>query len=96
MHIEKNLKQKIMAGMKVAKSIEQHHCIPEIKREINEASILYLADKRVCGNKKVTLEERFASSWSKCLTAEAKIRHQEQYNAAIRIQRMIEQGEGKP
>jgi len=82
--------------MKVAKSIEQHHCIPEIKREINEASILYLADKRVCGNKKVTLEERFASSWSKCLTAEAKINHQKQYNAANRIQRMIEQEEGKP
>ena len=82
--------------MKIANSIEQHHCIATMKRRIDEVSILYLADKRICGNTKVTLEERFASSWSKCLTAEAKLRHQGQYDAAVRIQRMIEQGEGKP
>ncbi len=53
--------------------IRQHHDL--LCKELNEASILYLADKCIRENTEVCLEERFTVSEAKCVTAEAKAAH---------------------
>ena len=53
--------------------IRQHHDL--LRKELNEASVLYLADKCIREDKEVCLEERFAASEAKCVTAEAKAAH---------------------
>ena len=56
---------------------------------IDEAQVLYLADKRIQGTKKVTIEERFQSSLEKCTTEEAKGRHNARYREAKYIEAKI-------
>lgn len=57
----------------LADIIRQHH-EPEIE-DIDEAAVLYMADKLVQGTEPVTLKERFEKSREKCHDAEAIAAH---------------------
>ncbi|HAF59805.1 MAG TPA: hypothetical protein DCK81_01480 [Clostridiales bacterium UBA9856] len=79
--------------LRVARIVELHH---GDERGLNlkdglidEAQVLYLADKRIQGTKKVTIEERFQSSLEKCTTEEAKGRHNARYREAKYIEAKI-------
>ena len=56
---------------------------------LNEAGILYLADKCVLEDQVVPLAERFAASEGKCLTEEAKEAHARRYAAAERLREEV-------
>ena len=71
----------------VADVIAQHHeCDGDV---LNEASVLYLADKYIRDTRRVTLEDRFSASGVKCETEEAKAAHARRYQAAINIEKLI-------
>ena len=56
-----------------ASLVAQHH---DLKSEtIDEAAILYIADKCIQDDRRVSLEKRFAESEKKCLTEEARAAH---------------------
>ncbi len=57
--------------------------------EIDEAAVLFIADKLVSGDKPVTLEGRFAASRSNCGTPEALEAHEKRYAAARDAARRI-------
>lgn len=67
----------------LAAVIEPHH---DMEREqaqiISEAMILYYADKCFCGAQRVSVEERFAQSWKKCLSEEAQYNFKKRYEVA--------------
>ena len=70
-----------------ARIIEQHH---ELKNEIiDEAAVVYLADKYIKEDKKVSLEERFSQSSKKCLSPEAENAHSRRYAQALKIEILI-------
>ncbi|MBR5093928.1 MAG: phosphohydrolase, partial [Oscillospiraceae bacterium] len=50
---------------------------------IDEAAILYLADKCVREDRRVTLEERFAGSAARCASPEAKAAHAARLGTAL-------------
>ena len=52
---------------------------------IDEAAILYLADKCVKEDRRVSIRERFAQSESRCRTPEAKAAHARRLEAALRV-----------
>ncbi|MBR0207908.1 MAG: histidine phosphatase family protein [Oscillospiraceae bacterium] len=52
---------------------------------IDEAAVLFLADKCVREDRRVTLEERFAASEAKCRTPEAKAAHDARRETALRL-----------
>ena len=56
---------------------------------ITEASLVFLADKHIQGDRLVSLEERFAGSAGKCKTPEAAASHERQYSQAMAIERNI-------
>lgn len=56
---------------------------------LNEASVVFLADKLICGTDEVTLEERFDRSMQKCKTPEAEAAHERRLKAAREIERLI-------
>ena len=66
-----------------AEIIEQHHDIHGTT--LNEAAILYLADKCILEDRVVPLAERFAMSEAKCLTDEAREAHTRRFAAAERL-----------
>ena len=70
-----------------ADCIRQHHD-PE-STALNEAALLYLADKAVRGSDRVSVEERFAASLEKCKTPEALAAHQRRLDAARDILRKV-------
>jgi HD superfamily phosphohydrolase YqeK len=72
---------------KAAGLVEQHHDLQS--EELNEAAILYIADKCVQGERRVSVQERFAESERKCLTAEAKASHAARLARALRIREEI-------
>lgn len=75
----------------VAEIIRQHHCLEQ--EEINEAAIVYLADKLVKGDRTVTLEERFRDTEQKCRAShEAWNNHEMRREQAFRILRMMGAG----
>lgn len=49
----------------------------------DESALLYLADKYVQGDQRVTLEERFERSRAKCRTEQALCAHDRRYRAAL-------------
>lgn len=55
-------------------------------KPVNEAELLFLADKLVMEDRMVTIEERFSWSRQKCRTPEAVENHERQYRAAAGIQ----------
>ena len=71
----------------VADVIARHHDCERIA--IDEASVLYLADKYILGTQHVTLEERFSASALKCETEEAKTAHTHRYEAALALEKQI-------
>ena len=56
---------------------------------VDEAGVLFLADKYIQGDQHVTLEERFSSSAARCETPEAKAAHERRYEAAKTIETLI-------
>lgn len=74
----------------VAHIIRSHHRLMQGEEyRITEASLVFLADKRMLGEREVSLRERFEQSAGKCRTAEAKFSHQLQYRQAVTIQRNL-------
>jgi len=74
--------------LKVARIIELHHR-NDSDEGITEAEVLFLADKRICGEMKVSVKERFDISYRKCAGEEAKQQHAAQYQAAQYIEKKI-------
>ena len=79
---------------KVADVIACHHDLNEEENDpVTEKTIVFLADKLVSEDREVTLEERFAGSAVKCITAEAKAFHRRSFNQAsaalTRVRRLI-------
>ena len=71
----------------VADVVAQHHdCTGAV---LDEASVLFLADKYIRGTQHVTLEERFSASAAKCETAEAKAAHARRFEAALNLEKQI-------
>ena len=71
----------------VAEIIAQHHDLQSA--ELNEAAVLYLADKYRQGTERVTLEQRFGESESKCRTDEARAAHARRYEIAKQIENIL-------
>ena len=71
----------------VADVITQHHDFEG--QALNEAAVLFLADKYIQGCRRVSLEERFTASAARCVTAEAKAAHDHRYETALRLEQQI-------
>ena len=67
--------------------IRQHHD-PD-GTELNEAAVVFIADKAVKGCQRVDIEERFAASLAKCKTPEAIDAHGKRLEAARKIKKDI-------
>lgn len=67
--------------------VEQHHDLEST--DLDEAAILFLADKRVQGDHLVSLERRFADSGKKCTTEAARTAHAARLAQALEIQTQI-------
>ena len=67
--------------------VEQHHDFSG--EELNEAAILYIADKCIQEDRRVSLDRRFAGSEERCKTPEAKAAHGRRLAAAKRIQAQV-------
>ncbi len=57
--------------------------------EIDEAALLFLADKYIRHTQRVSLEERFRESEKKCISPEARDAHQKQYEQAVRLEKLV-------
>lgn len=76
--------------MKIADIIECHHDLKvEDMTETDEKLVLFYADKRLRGDEKVSLEERFSSSREKCKSKEAQKMHAIRYEAAKYAEKLI-------
>ena len=81
----------------VAEVIAQHHdydaaALDRTERDgsgLNEAALLFLADKYLQGDREVTLEERFSRSRERCRTEEALLSHERRYAAAKRMENLL-------
>jgi HD superfamily phosphodiesterase len=67
----------------LAALVAVHHDLPE--DACPEACLLYLADKLVRGEQRVSLDERFGASREKCRTPEALASWQRRYDRARQI-----------
>lgn len=71
----------------IAEIVRQHHD-PD-RTEINEAAVVYIADKAVQGSGRVRIAERFERSRDKCRTPEALAAHERRRQTAQTIQNEI-------
>ena len=71
----------------IADVIRQHHDIDSA--ELNEASVVFIADKAVRGTERVRIEDRFEASLHKCKTQEALEVHARRLEAAITVKGKI-------
>ena len=71
----------------VAEIVRQHHD-PD-STAINEAAVVYIADKAVRGSRRVPVAERFERSLAKCRTPEALAAHERRRKTAETIQNEI-------
>ena len=71
----------------VADVIAQHHDLQSSSPD--EAAVLFLADKYLQGDRRVTLEQRFAASRDGCATEEAKAAHNRRYEMAKAVERLL-------
>lgn len=78
---------KALGYPEVAEVIAQHHDLPSA--ELNEAAILYLADKYRQGTERVTLDQRFCASEGKCRTDEARAAHAQRRETAKQIENIL-------
>lgn len=74
--------------LNVARIVEVHHD-GALKEGIDEAQVLFLADKLIDGTRTVTLRERFEASLDKCTTFDAKSNYEARYKEALLIQEKI-------
>lgn len=65
-----------------------HHC--HDGKTLDSAAVVYLADKLVLEDRPCTLAERFAASESRCVSPEAREKHNERRTAAENIVRLME------
>ena len=72
----------------ISQIISQHHGLLETR--LNEAAIVFLADKLIQETQRVTIEKRFADSMSKCKSPEACKAHEQQLEQARKLQDMIQ------
>lgn len=80
----------------VAALIACHHDLDENENEpVTEKTVVFLADKLVNEVAEVTIEERFAQSAAKCVTAEARALHESRYNKALAVFRRVQRLIGK-
>ena len=59
-------------------------------QELSEAGILFYADKLISGQRRVSLEERFAESLPKCRDAAARQAHQLRFDQALRLRELLQ------
>ena len=71
----------------VAALVERHHDLQS--ETIDEAAVLYLADKCVREDRRVSIEERFAESARRCTTPEAVEAHARRRETAIRLRDQV-------
>ena len=69
----------------LAAIVGKHHDAQQSIEPLDEAAIVFFADKLVCETDRVSLEERFARSELKCKTQEAREKHAAVKAAAERI-----------
>lgn len=55
---------------RVADIIRCHHDLGAVPGPVDERKVVYLADKRIRGTQRITLEERFAASLERCRNSE--------------------------
>ncbi len=67
--------------------LAQHHDLRST--ELDEAAVLYLADKYIQGTRRVSLETRFRESEKKCGTEAARKAHARRYETARCIEKQI-------
>lgn len=77
----------------IADIIRQHHD-PD-GTDLNEAALVFIADKCISGEKRITIEERFAASAERCHNPEAKAAHAARLNAALSLKEEINRICGK-
>lgn len=84
-HAEQGAKWLVKEGYdKVAALVACHHDLGEHESDpVTEKTVVYLADKLVLEDREVSLEERFALSAAKCITAEARASHEQKYLEAL-------------
>ena len=71
----------------VANVIRQHHDLDV--EQMDEAAVVFLADKWIQGEREVSLEERFGKSLEKCLgNSEAMAAHGRRYRQALTVEEM--------
>lgn len=68
----------------IAALIRTHHDMPPDKG-LDEAALVFLADKLVQEDRPVSLRTRFEGSAEKCVTQMQKKKHQERYHAALHL-----------
>ena len=74
--------------MEIADVVRQHHELREEK--IDEAAVVYLADKWIRGVDKISLEERFALSLTKCRNSvQAMEAHDRRQHQAEQVETLI-------
>ncbi|MBQ3701942.1 MAG: histidine phosphatase family protein [Oscillospiraceae bacterium] len=78
---------------KAAALVEQHHDWQG--DTIDEAAVLFLADKCVKEDRRVSIKERFAESEGRCTTPEARAAHARRRDAALRLKNEINEICGK-
>ena len=76
-------------GLPQLAEIVRQHTEPD-SDELNEAGLVFLADKLVRGAERVTLEERFGSSAAKCRTPEAQCAHARRFELARSLKDKID------
>ena len=78
---------------KAAALVEQHHDWQG--DTIDEAAVLFLADKCVKEDRRVSIKERFAESEGRCTTPEARAAHARRRDAALHVKDEINEICGK-
>ena len=74
----------------LARIVRVHHGLAGGEEyRLTEASLVFLADKHMQGDRLVSLEERFTKSGEKCRTPEAMDSRRRQYSQAMAIERNI-------
>lgn len=77
----------------VADVVALHHDLDE-PMVLDEAAVLYYADKRVKGDRLVPLKERYSASLAKCADETAKAAHKRRLTAALAVEKLIAEALG--
>ena len=80
--------------LELVQPVALHHeaSVWKPQEPLSEAELLYYADKLVQGDKRVSLEERFAQSRKKCAGPDALAAHEQRYRAAKGIEAKLRSG----